>query len=60
MDEEPRRTFINGSMSLKKKDMYLKFLNQNWDVFAWTYSEILWLDPTVTTLPNDRIGIVSP
>lgn len=28
-DEEPRPTFISGSMSSKKKDMYLEFLKQN-------------------------------
>lgn len=36
-------------MSIEEKEAYLKFLKQNQDVLAWTYSEVPGVDPVVAT-----------
>lgn len=36
-------------MFIEEKEAYLKFLKQNQDVLAWTYSEVPGVDPVVAT-----------
>lgn len=45
--EELQPIFISGSMFPKEKDLYLEFVKQNRDVFAWTYSKMSGLDPAI-------------
>lgn len=46
LEDEPQPTFTCGNMSSKKKTTY-QILKKNLDVLAWTYSEMMGLDPAI-------------
>ena len=45
--EEPRPTFISALLTLEEGEGYLKLLVEYKDVFAWTYKEMLGLNPNI-------------
>ncbi|TYK18824.1 hypothetical protein E5676_scaffold204G00140 [Cucumis melo var. makuwa] len=45
--EEPRSTFISASLSSGEEGKYMSFLTEYKDTFAWSYKEMLGLDPKV-------------
>ncbi|KAA0065551.1 uncharacterized protein E6C27_scaffold638G00570 [Cucumis melo var. makuwa] len=45
--EEPCPTFISASLSSEEEGKYMSLLTQYIDIFAWSYKEMLGLDPKV-------------
>ena len=45
--EEPRLTFISALLTPEEEEGYLKLLVEYKDVFAWTYKEMLGLNPSI-------------
>ena len=46
-DEEPRPTYISASLTPEEEKQYFDLLSEYKDVFAWSYKEMLGLDPRV-------------
>ncbi|TYK15065.1 uncharacterized protein E5676_scaffold45G001150 [Cucumis melo var. makuwa] len=46
--EKPRPTFIGASLFSEEKGKYMSLLTEYKDIFAWSYKEILGLDPKVS------------
>jgi hypothetical protein len=45
--KNPRLTFINTNLSPEKEMNYMELLMEYRDIFAWSYNEMLGLDPKV-------------
>jgi hypothetical protein len=45
--ENPRPTFINANLSHEEEMDYMELLMEYRDIFAWSYDEMLGLDPMV-------------
>ena len=45
--EEPRLTFISALLTPEEEEGYLKLLVEYKDVFAWTFKEMLGLNPSI-------------
>ncbi|KAG9453545.1 hypothetical protein H6P81_006449 [Aristolochia fimbriata] len=45
--DDPRPTFLSASLSVTEETDYMSLLNEYKDVFAWSYTEMPGLDPTV-------------
>ena len=45
--EEPRAIFISALLTPEEEEGYLKLLVEYKDVFAWTYKEMLGLNPSI-------------
>lgn len=45
--ENPRPTFINANLSHEEEMDYMELLMEYQDIFAWSYDEMLGLDPMV-------------
>ncbi|KAG9458313.1 hypothetical protein H6P81_002821 [Aristolochia fimbriata] len=46
-EDDPRPTFLSASLSVTEEIDYMSLLNEYKDVFAWSYTEMPGLDPTV-------------
>jgi len=44
----PKSIFISESLPLSEKEDIVHLIQENIDVFAWNYKNMLWLDPQVT------------
>ena len=45
--DNPRPTFINANLSPEEEANYIELLMEYRDIFAWSYDEMLGLDPMV-------------
>lgn len=45
--ENPRPVLMSSSLNSEERDAYIGLLNEFKDVFAWSYKEILGLDPSI-------------
>ena len=46
-DEEPRPIYVSSLLTPEEESKYFEFLTEYKDVFAWTYKEMLGVDPTI-------------
>ncbi|KAG9442226.1 hypothetical protein H6P81_018080 [Aristolochia fimbriata] len=46
-EDDPRPTFLSTSLSVTEEKDYMSLLNEYKDVFAWSYTEMPGLDPTI-------------
>ncbi|XP_070022412.1 uncharacterized protein [Nicotiana sylvestris] len=46
-DEEPRPTYLSALLEVYEESTYIELLKEFRDVFAWSYKEMLGLDPKV-------------
>ncbi|XP_070040997.1 uncharacterized protein [Nicotiana tomentosiformis] len=46
-DEEPRPTYLSALLEVDEENTYIELLKEFKDVFAWSYKEMLGLDPKV-------------
>ncbi|KAG9458174.1 hypothetical protein H6P81_002682 [Aristolochia fimbriata] len=46
-EDDPRPTFLSASLSVTEEKDYMSLLSEYKDVFAWSYTEMPGLDPTV-------------
>lgn len=45
--EEPKITKVSASLSSQEKQEYTEFLKRNVQIFAWSYEDMLGLDPAL-------------
>jgi hypothetical protein len=48
-EDDPRPTFLSTSLTPEERENYREFLMELHDCFAWSYKEMLGLDPQVAT-----------
>ncbi|KAG9447596.1 hypothetical protein H6P81_013724 [Aristolochia fimbriata] len=46
-EDDPRPTFLSASLSVTEEKDYMALLSEYKDVFAWSYTEMPGLDPTI-------------
>jgi len=49
MEDDPRPTFVSATLTEEEREDYRSFLMEYRDCFAWSYKEMLGLDPRVAT-----------
>jgi len=45
--EKPRHIYVSSLLTLEEENEYFNILSEYKDVFAWSYSEMLGLDPKI-------------